>query len=103
MQYNVLMNVQELVDQIRPFKPQRIILFGSQVYGKPRPDSDFDVAIVKNTDIPFHDRLVEIRKLVRTTTPIDFFVFTESELASAKHTNPFVAEIVTKGKVIYEQ
>lgn len=78
-------------------------MFGSQIYGKPTRDSDFDVAVIKDTDKPYHERLIEIRRLVRTTTPIDWFVFTEQELQTTKDTNPFVAEILDKGKVVYEQ
>ena len=30
----------------REFQPERIILFGSYAYGKPRPDSDVDLLVV---------------------------------------------------------
>ncbi len=30
----------------KEFQPERIILFGSYAYGKPRPDSDVDLLVV---------------------------------------------------------
>ncbi len=97
------MDIGELIERIKPFQPKKIILFGSRAYGTAGMESDFDIAIIKNTSQLFHDRLIDVRRLVRTTTPIDFFVFTEQEIESKRQHNPFIAEIVSRGKVVYEQ
>ncbi len=97
------MDIQNLIAQVKAYQPKKIILFGSQLYGKPWPDSDVDIVLVKNTHKPFHDRLIDVRRLLRTTVPVDIFVFTEKEIAQAKDTNPFIHEILTKGKVVYGQ
>ena len=98
------MNIKTIVSQIKQqYKPEKVILFGSRAYGKPDENSDLDFAIIKDTKKSYHERLIEVRRLVRTTTPIDFFVFTPSEARALKKNNPFVAEIFEKGKVLYEQ
>ena len=95
------MDIQTLVSALMPYQPKKVILFGSHAYGKPHEHSDMDVAIIKNTTQPYHNRLIEVRRLIRTTQPIDFFVFTEQEIMSKKDTNPLIDEIMTKGKVVY--
>lgn len=84
------------------YQPEKVILFGSRVYGSPGEDSDVDIAIIKETDEPYHDRVIEVRRLVRTTTPMDIFVFTQREVDRARETNPLVKEILEKGAVVYE-
>ena len=91
----------KILDKIKQYQPEKVILFGSHAYGKPTKDSDFDIAIIKNTKKPYHERLIELRSLVRTTAPIDFFVFTNDEINKNKNLNPFIKEILTKGKVLY--
>ncbi|MBI4157760.1 nucleotidyltransferase domain-containing protein [Candidatus Woesebacteria bacterium] len=97
------MSLDDLVLQIKRYQPEKIILFGSFAVGKQTPDSDIDIAVIKKTDKSYHDRLIELRRLVKTTSPIDFFVFTPEELRKLAGKNSFVAEIVATGKVIYGQ
>lgn len=40
--------IQQLVDRIKQFDPEKIILFGSYAYGTPSEDSDVDLFVVKN-------------------------------------------------------
>lgn len=86
---------------VSDYNPEKVILFGSYAYGKPNKSSDLDIAVIKNTKKSYHDRLIELRGLIRTTLPIDFFVFTPNEVDKYKNTNPMVKEIMDKGKVIY--
>jgi predicted nucleotidyltransferase len=78
-------------------------MFGSQAYGTVNEDSDYDIAIIKNVNKPYRERLIEIRNLVRTTVPIDFFIFNQNEIDRYKDNNPIVKNILTEGKVLYEQ
>lgn len=48
--------VKEIVDQLKSYKPEKIILFGSYVHGKPGEDSDVDLVIIKTTPDPFLER-----------------------------------------------
>lgn len=97
------MNTQELIKLIKPYRPEKILLFGSHAYGKPGKESDLDIAIIKDTKKPFHDRLIEVRKLLWTDTPVDVFVFTPKEFDRLSKENPFVREIKDKGKIVYEE
>ena len=94
--------VSQIVEKLKPYNPQKIILFGSQVTGKTHEDSDYDIAIIKDTNKSFHDRLIDVRRLIFTTQPIDFFVFTPEEFEKHKNTNLFVKEIAETGKIVYE-
>ncbi len=97
------MDIQDIIDLLKTgYQPEKIILFGSRANGTASLDSDLDIAIIKETNKSYHDRLIDVRRLVRTTKPIDFFVFTEDEILREEKRNPFIREIMTKGKLVYE-
>lgn len=93
--------VADIVNQLKPYHPEKIILFGSYAYGQPHDDSDVDLILIKRTKEPFLDRMVKIQSLLRTTTPVDAFVFTPEEFERAKDSSLVVHEAVERGKVIY--
>ncbi len=93
--------VKDIIDQLEPFHAEKIILFGSYAAGTYRKNSDVDLLIIKKTDKPFHDRQIEARMLLRTTTPVDVFVFTPEEFEIAKQNNPLIKEAVETGTVVY--
>ncbi|MSQ14935.1 MAG: nucleotidyltransferase domain-containing protein [Dehalococcoidia bacterium] len=93
--------VKDIVDQLKPFHADMIILFGSYADGTYRKDSDVDLLIIKKTDKPFHDRQIEARMLLRSTTPVDVFVFTPAEFEIAKQNNPLIKEAVETGTIVY--
>ena len=104
--------VSEALDKIvqrivEGYKPEKITLFGSYAYGRPRPDSDLDLLIVKQTNERPIDRRIAVRMLLRSlklrpvVAPI---VVTQGEIASRlKMGDPFAEEIVTRGLVLYER
>lgn len=83
-------------------------LFGSQAQGTSRPDSDVDLAVVTESDIPSEDfqarlsHTVEVRRSLRRAlpgVPIDVLVFSPSEWNRFQTAQPaFAASIVTQGK-----
>lgn len=93
--------IQNIINQLKAYQPEKIILFGSYAYGKPTQDSDLDIAIIKKTTDSFHERQKETRMLLKTTIPVDIFVFTPEEFKKAKKNNLFVKEIAKMGRVIY--
>lgn len=103
--YNESMSdfVHQIVEWLKPYNPQKIILFGSQVTGQPHEDSDYDIAIIKDTDVPFMKRRIEVYDFLRTTTPVDAFIFTPKEFEKYKNESLFVNQIAETGKIIYEQ
>jgi predicted nucleotidyltransferase len=87
------------------YAPQKVILFGSYAYGMPRPDSDIDLLIIKETSERFIDRWVTVRRILsdpKRTVPLETVVLTPQEvsnrLAIGDH---FVADIMEKGEVLY--
>jgi predicted nucleotidyltransferase len=51
--------VRRIVDAV---DPAEIILFGSYAYGIPNKDSDVDILVIMETDIPRHKRPVAINR-----------------------------------------
>ena len=93
--------VSEILKQVMPYKPDKVILFGSHAYGKPGRDSDVDLVIIKKTDEPFLARQEQIQLLLRTKTPVDAIVFSPEEFEQACRESAFVREIAERGKVLY--
>ena len=72
--------IQRLVEQ---YSPDRIILFGSQAIGHAAAESDFDLLVVKETELRPIERRVEVERLLADRlVPLDLLVYTPSELRS---------------------
>ena len=86
------------------YQPDKIILFGSMVNANVGEWSDLDLVIVKDTSLPFIQRLEEVALLCRANVGVDYLVYTPQEFEQMiADKNPFVVnEIVGKGKVLYE-
>ncbi|MBI3761808.1 MAG: nucleotidyltransferase domain-containing protein [Chloroflexi bacterium] len=87
------------------FKPEKIILFGSYAYGKPKPWSDVDLMIVMDT--PEGD-FTPTKEISRTLSPhpfaLDILVRSEAEIRRRIAIDDwFLEDVVTKGKVLYER
>ena len=89
------------------YKPEKIILFGSYVYGNPSQDSDIDLLIIKNTSKRPLDRRVNVREIIydqKRRIPVSPLVFTEDEIEKCLSVNDyFIEEIIKKGEVLYEK
>lgn len=87
------------------YQPEKIILFGSMANADVGEWSDLDLVIIKDTPLPFLERLVQVALLCQARVGVDYLVYTPSEFAQMiADKNPFVVnEIVRKGKVLYER
>ncbi|MBI1765605.1 MAG: nucleotidyltransferase domain-containing protein [Acidobacteria bacterium] len=87
----------------REFQPERIILFGSQAYGKPTPGSDLDLLVVMHfTGDPLEQAVTILRKL-NLMLPIDLLVKTPEQVQQRLTLGDrFMREIIERGKVLYE-
>lgn len=94
---------------VSKYHPKKIVLFGSYAWGKPNKDSDIDLLVVKEVKEPRPLREQAIYKILThhftdRELPVDVIVHTtretEERLALG---DPFVKEILTKGKVLYEE
>lgn len=93
--------VKNVLNQLKRYNPEKIILFGSYAHGKPTQNSDVDLLVIKKTADPFLERQKKVHLLLRTTTPVDVFVFTPEEFEHAKKNNLLIREATKSGKLIY--
>ena len=87
------------------YNPEKIILFGSYAIGNPDENSDLDLLIIKDSDLPRPQRTVEIRKMLYgSMVPIDLLVYTNKEIEESKSkTYGFIHKVLKTGKTLYEQ
>lgn len=85
------------------FQPEKIILFGSQAYGKPRPDSDVDLLVVMPFEGGYFEQAHKMRMRLGLSLPIDLLVNTPEQLQYRLDIGDrFMREIVERGRVMYE-
>ena len=85
------------------FNPDRIILFGSRARGRAHADSDVDLLVVMRCNGSGARKAVEILNRVEPEFAVDLIVRTPQEIRKrlAQH-DGFLADIVRRGKVLYE-
>ncbi|PIU77738.1 MAG: hypothetical protein COZ28_03235 [Candidatus Moranbacteria bacterium CG_4_10_14_3_um_filter_44_15] len=89
---------------VKEYKPEKIILFGSFAYGKPKASSDIDMLIVKNTKKRKIDRIKDILFLVDSDLPFEPLVYTPKEINQRLSLGDFFIEkIISQGKILYEK
>ncbi len=98
--------IRAVVKQIvENFQPEKIILFGSYAYGQPKPESDVDLLVVMDTSLRSRQQRLEISRVLSPRPfPLDIIVRTPKQLEERIAMGDlFLLEIVTGGKVLYEQ
>jgi uncharacterized protein len=84
------------------FRPDKVILFGSRAYGTPHADSDVDLLVIMPARNQI-DQAVKIRWEMPPPFPMDLIVRTPHSIGwRLRDGDSFHTEIVTKGKVLYE-
>lgn len=88
---------------VAAFVPEKIILFGSHAHGNATPDSDLDLLVIMETDLPAAERTRKISRLLRPRhLPVDIVVKNPREIQrSLRRVDPFIHEILEKGVVLY--
>lgn len=99
-------HLQKIVTAIvNGYQPEKIILFGSAAAGRVHEDSDADLAVIKNTDRNFYDRIGDVDRFIPHGIPVDVLVYTPEEvekMRNDKYGYFMRDEILGKGKVLYE-
>lgn len=87
------------------YQPERIILFGSHAWGRPRRDSDIDLFVIKKTRSPRIERSVAVQSLLwGSRMPIDVLVYTPAEVKNRIAKGDFfVKNVMTKGTTVYKK
>jgi predicted nucleotidyltransferase len=90
---------------VENFHPEKIILFGSQVWGKPKDWSDIDILVIMNSN----ESSSRLAGKISTTAkpryvPMDILVRTPDEIKRRIEIGDyFIQRILTKGRVLYER
>jgi uncharacterized protein len=93
-----------IVEALRPYQPQKIILFGSWARGEADDESDLDLIVIKETPARFLDRLSDIYALLGDFGAVDVLVYTPQEVAQMlAEGNAFLEDALAEGIVLYEE
>lgn len=80
----------------------RIYLFGSHARGEADDDSDVDLVVIKESELPFFDRLREAAACVEPGWPVDLLVYTPAEFERMeKEGNAFVEMVREEGVLVH--
>ena len=88
---------------LKMYSPKCIILFGSVARHEATPDSDVDLLIVMDTDVPFHRRTVDLHYVLGgLMIPADVLIVTPQEFISEVD-DPYSLfhQVVEEGVCIY--
>ena len=90
---------------VKGFHPRRILLFGSFAHGKPGPDSDLDLLIVKDTRLPTAERSRRVSRIIGSHVfSLDLIVLTPGEIRNRlKAFDPFLEEVMNRGRILYDK
>lgn len=95
----------QIVEQLKPLNPEKIILFGSYAYGVPNENSDLDICIIEK----YFDNIWEEKKKIRAMLknikmPKDILVSNvENYEFYKKEINSVYNDIATKGKILWQR
>jgi uncharacterized protein len=90
---------------VRRYKPLRVVLFGSFARGDYNAASDVDIFLLVPDAADWLERGIEFKRLIgEELRPVEAHIYTAREYARMKAAdNPFILQIETEGKVLYEQ
>ncbi len=96
-------HLDKLVQLLRHYDPEQIILFGSRARGDADACSDYDVIVIKHTPRPFLERLRDmVPYLAEFDRPADILVYTPEEFARMREIGlGWVVE--REGVLLYER
>ena len=81
----------------------KVILFGSYAQGHPTEDSDVDFLVIADFQGRAVDQSVDVRMQLNPSFPMDLLVRTPEMIRRRQSMqDPFIDQILTEGKVLYE-
>ena len=94
--------VRRIVDTAQP---EKVILFGSRARGDSRPNSDFDVLVIKESTEPRFRRSIPLyAALADLPAEVEVLVYTPEEVQEwSAVPQAFVTTAVREGTTIYER
>ncbi len=99
--------IQHVVETIRDrYRPDKIILFGSRVWGSADEESDLDVLVIKESKEPEVERIREVSRMLRPRLlPLDILVKTPEEVRRRLLMgDDFLREVILSGmRFLYQE
>jgi predicted nucleotidyltransferase len=91
-----------LIERVRP---EKVVLFGSYAAGVATPQSDVDLLVILESDLPRGRRQEAISRALRPRrVPVDILAYTPAEVqACSADPASFVRHILATGKIVYER
>ncbi len=87
---------------VKHLNPKLVILFGSFASGDINEGSDVDILVVADFKEDFLQRIGTLMKLNTFGIPVEPLGYTPEEFEAMKRDgNPFVLEVLGKGKILY--
>ncbi len=98
--------LQKLLDKLlQNLTPEKVVVFGSYAAGTATPQSDIDLLVVWDSDLPRDQRQEAISQALRPRkTPVDILAYTPDEVKQCLAIpHSFLQHIFETGKVVYER
>lgn len=96
--------LKKIVEVLKPYRPKKVILFGSFARGDYHGLSDLDLIIIKDTEKRFLDRIVEVLELFDSSIPVEPLVYTSKEIDRLlAEENSFITQALNEGRVLYDE
>ncbi len=98
--------LRDVIGRIRRIaQPEKIVLFGSRALGNTRPDSDFDLLVIKHSSRPRYRRAGPIyAALADIPAEVEVVVYTPEEINEWSNVpQAFITTALHEGKVLYER
>ncbi len=94
--------IPRIVEALRAYGAERIVLFGSRARGEAEEGSDYDLVVITRTDRSFVERLGDVVPFIlRAGVRMEVIVYTPEEWAWMRQL-PFGETVEREGVVLYE-
>lgn len=97
-------NLKKILVDLKKYKPEKIILYGSLACGKINESSDIDLLIIKKTRKKPLDRIGEVLNMCDYDVAFEPLIYTPREIKERLgYRDFFIKNILKSGKILYER